>query len=366
MTKGDTFTVLIAAGGTGGHVYPGVAIAESIASCEPRCSVVFVGTSNGPEAKLVPDAGWPIVHIGSSSIHSGGVWNRLRTYLAVPRMLICSFKVIRERKPSIVIGTGGFATGPLLMVAALMRIPTAIVEPNAIAGRSNRLLSHVAKRVFVAFNTTARSFPARKALVTGNPVRRAIVEVNRSSYDATRHLTVFCYGGSQGARSLNEAMLEAIAYLGDYRDRIRIIHQVGSIDAVEQAADVYKRAEFEAEVFAFTEGIAGVYAEADIALARAGGGTIAELAATELPALLVPLPHAVDDHQRANAEELVNVGGAILMPQSQLTGQGVAFALIDFVHHPEKLKAMREALAGVARPDAADVIARECLNMMRV
>ncbi len=365
MMERGTLNILIAAGGTGGHVYPGVAIAESIVSREPRCNVTFVGTSNGPEAKLVPDAGWPIRYIGPSSIHSGGVWNRLRTYLMVPGALIRSFKVIREEHPNAVIGTGGFATGPLVMGAALKRIPTAIVEPNAIAGRSNRLLSHVVKKVFVAFDSAAPSFPPRKVLVTGNPVRRAIVEVSRSAYDATRPLTVFCYGGSQGARPLNEAMIEAVAHLSDYRDRIRIIHQVGSIDAVEQAVDVYKRAELEAEVFAFTECIAGVYAEADVALARAGGGTIAELAATTLPAILVPLPHAVDDHQRANADELVRVGGAVLMRQSQLSGKSVASALIDFVHHPEKLKAMREALENVARCDAADVVARECLNMMR-
>jgi UDP-N-acetylglucosamine--N-acetylmuramyl-(pentapeptide) pyrophosphoryl-undecaprenol N-acetylglucosamine transferase len=357
---------MIAAGGTGGHVFPGVAIAEALVQILPEAEVFFAGTSNGPEAHLVPAEGWPLVTIGTASIHSGGLKNKLKAYAHAVRTMFLAWKALSEHRPDVVIGIGGFAAGPLLLLAALRRIPTAIVEPNAIAGRTNRILGYFVHRVFVGFKSTATSFSARKVVVTGNPVRSDVAKVVHSVYNGTKSFTVLCYGGSQGARHLNEVMLDAMNRLKNYADKVRIIHQVGKANPVEEIAHEYRRAGFEAEVFTFSHKMADFYREADMAIARSGAGTVAELAAVRLPAMLVPYPHAADDHQFANAEELVRAGGAVVVKDSDLDGEDLAKKIVDFMEHPWKLKEMREALAKVGRPDAADVIAKECINMARV
>lgn len=357
--------IMIAAGGTGGHVFPGVAIAEAVVRTLPQAEVIFAGTSSGPEAHLLPAEGWPLVSIGSASIHSGGLKNRLMTYGRAISAMFTAWKILGEHRPNVVIGIGGFAAGPLVLAAALRGIQTAIVEPNAIAGRTNRILGHFVRRVFVGFASTAKSFAARKVLVTGNPVRNDVTQAVHQVYNGTRPFTVMCYGGSQGARRLNEAMLDAMARLEKYADRVRIIHQVGKANPVEDIAREYRRVGFEAEVFTFSHRMADFYREADVAIARSGAGTVAELAAVKLPSVLVPYPHAVDDHQRANAEELVRAGGAVLMKDSDLNGEVLARNIVDFMEHPWKLKEMREALARIGRPHAADAIAKECINMVK-
>lgn len=362
-TRETKLTVLIAAGGTGGHVFPGVAIAEAIAAAEPTARIVFAGTSGGLEARLVPQAGWPIEFIGRHSTHGGGVLNRLFTYLKVPRALVAALSLIARVRPNVVVGTGGFAAGPVVLAAALKRIPSAIVEPNAVPGRANRWLSRFVRRVFVGFARTAKAFPVTKTMVTGNPVRQAIVraEHTRSPNDPT--LTVLCYGGSQGAQPLNALMVEAIPFLADMSERMRFIHQVGSVDAVASVANSYKRHGLEAEVFTFTDRIDDIYRETDIAIARAGAGTVAELAATHIPAILVPFPYAVDDHQQANAEQMAAMGGAVVIRQEDLDGKKLALMLKDFIENPEKLLLMQEALRVAAPGNASEMIARECIGL---
>lgn len=361
----ENVKILIAAGGTGGHVFPGIAIAEAIRDVSPGTKVIFAGTSDGPEAKLVPESGWDIVHIGSRSTHAGGFVNRALSYLKVPFMMLRARSLLRREKPDAVIGTGGFAAGPLVLAAALKGIPTAIMEPNAVAGRANRKLARFVNKVFVGFESAARAFPSHKVSVTGTPVRRAIADARNHHRDDQR-LTILCYGGSQGAQALNDVMIAMTPHIEKHGDRIRIIHQVGRVEVVEKVADMYKRAQLEAEVFPFSMRIADLYCEADIALARAGAGTVAELAVAGIPAVLVPLPQAVDDHQRANARQIANGGGAILIEQDALTGENLAMIVIDFMKHPHKLVQMRLLLEGVAKPDASERIAREVLELVGI
>lgn len=356
--------ILIAAGGTGGHVFPGIAIAEVLSNRLSRDSIAFVGTANGPEARLIPQAGWPLLPIGASSTHGGGMKNRALSYLRVPRALISAWRLLSRERPSMVIGTGGFASGPVVLAAALKRIPTAIVEPNAVAGRANRWLARFVKRIFVGFDTVAKSFPADKTMVTGNPVRRSIAAVERRAFDPHGVLTVLCYGGSQGARRLNEIMMEAAVKLVAYSNRIRFIHQVGKVGKVKEVANAYRRAGFEAEVFEFTHRMADLYREANVAIARSGAGTIAELAAARLPSVLVPYPHAVDGHQQANAAEIEKLGGALVVQESELSGENMAETLKGFVDQPEKLQAMQDALSEASWDDAAKRIAEECTRMV--
>jgi UDP-N-acetylglucosamine--N-acetylmuramyl-(pentapeptide) pyrophosphoryl-undecaprenol N-acetylglucosamine transferase len=355
---------MIAAGGTGGHVFPGIAVAEALSSLMSRDCIVFVGTSNGPEAKLVPQAGWPMIFIGASSTHGGGFKNRALSYLRVPRALISAWCILKRERPSMVIGTGGFAAGPVVLAAALKGIPTAIIEPNAVAGRANLRLAKFVKRIFVGFDAVAGSFPAGKTTVTGNPVRRSIAAVERRAFDPKGVLTVLCYGGSQGAKRINEVMMGAAAKLVAYCERIRFIHQVGKSGNVKEVANAYRRAGFEAEVFEFSHRMADLYGEADIAVARSGAGTVAELAAVRLPSVLVPYPHAVDDHQEANALELERMGGALVVNESNLSAEGMAETLKGFVDQPGKLQAMQDALSKASWGDAARKIAEECTRMV--
>jgi UDP-N-acetylglucosamine--N-acetylmuramyl-(pentapeptide) pyrophosphoryl-undecaprenol N-acetylglucosamine transferase len=356
--------IMIAAGGTGGHVFPGIAIAEAIRDTSSETKVVFAGTRDGPEAKLVPEAGWELAYVGSHSTHAGGTFNRVLSYLRVPGMIFKALCLLSKEKPAAVIGTGGFAVGPLVLAAALKGIPTAIVEPNAVAGRANKKLARFVNKIFVGFSTAARAFPSQKVVVTGVPVRESILKA-RHERRFDRPLTILCYGGSQGAQALNEVMVAMTPHIEKLGDRIRIIHQVGKIEAVEKAADMYKRAQLEAEVFPFSNRIADLYCEADLAVARAGAGTVAELAAAGIPSILVPLPHAVDDHQRANAQQIANDGGAIVVEQDVLTGEALAKIVMDFMENPTKLQAMCDALAKTARPDAADHIAKEIFLLAR-
>jgi len=355
--------ILIAAGGTGGHVFPGVAIAEALVKIMPQVQVIFAGTSNGPEAQLVPEEGWPLIFVGSSSVHSGGAWNRTVVFLKAVLATFTCFGVLRKMKPRTVLGVGGFAAGPLLFAAAMMRIPTAIIEPNAVAGRTNRLLGRFVKKIFLGFNAAAKSFPASKTRVTGNPVRESVTKVSRGVYDGSGPFTILCYGGSQGAKHLNEVMMDSMQRLKGYAERIRVIHQVGKASSVEEVAYQYKKDGFEAEVFMFSPRMADFYSEADVAIARSGAGTVAELAAVKLPAVLVPYPYAVDDHQRANAQELVRAGGAVLIDDSDLKGADLAETLKEFMEHPEKLQSMSQALNEVGKPHAANKIAEECAGM---
>ncbi len=290
--------------------------------------------------------------------------NRLRTYASVPAAIFRARRLIRRERPDVVLGIGGFAAGPMLLAASLKGVPTALVEPNAIAGRTNRILARCARKVFVGFDRTAAQFPRAKAVVTGNPVRGALMHIARKSYDGMRPMTVLCYGGSQGAKRLNELMMEAVGMLKGYEARVRFIHQVGNYTPVEEVADIYRKWQFESEVFKFSDRMADLYAEADVALARAGAGTVAELIAVRLPAVLVPFPYAVDDHQTANAEEMVRLGGALMSQERALTGVVLARMLRDFVDHPARVNEMSAALARSARGDAADRIADECLKMV--
>ena len=363
--SGRELKIMIAAGGTGGHVFPGIAIAEAIQDAAPHVKIVFAGTKDGPEAKIVPECGWKIVHIGSHSMHAGGFINRAFSYLKVPLLVLRARTLLGHEKPDVVIGTGGFAVGPIVLAAALKGIPSAIVEPNAVAGRANRKLAHFVKKIFVGFPTAARAFPAHKVSVTGTPVRRAIAEV-KHCHHTNQQFTILCYGGSQGAQALNEVMVEMTPHIEKHSNRIRIIHQVGRVEVVEQTADMYKRAHLEAEVFPFSTRIADLYGEADIVLARAGAGTVAELAVAGIPAVLVPLPQAVDDHQRANARQIAGGGGAIIIEQDALTGEKLAKIVIDFMNNPEKLEQMRRALEQAAKPNASQRIAQETLELAGV
>lgn len=363
--KQDNIKVMIAAGGTGGHIFPGVAIAEEIQKVHPNALVSFAGTSRGLEARLLPKLGWRLVLLRSSSIKDQRGIGKLFAWVRLPLSILQAFGILCKERPDLIISIGGYAAGPLSLVAWVMCIPFVIVEPNAIAGFTHRLLGRFARRAFVAFSETLAYFPSGRAVISGNPVRSEVLAVCSEGKDRSDKTTVFVFGGSQGAMRLNRSMVEALPVLAGICDRVRIVHQVGTKDDVDVIWRAYLDAHIDAKVFAFSESIWECYAKADLVIARAGATTVAELSALELPSILVPYPYAADDHQRANAKAMVHNGGAIMILDSECTGERLAQEIKRFIEDPKQLDKMHLALKNMGRPNAAKVIVEESWKLVR-
>jgi UDP-N-acetylglucosamine--N-acetylmuramyl-(pentapeptide) pyrophosphoryl-undecaprenol N-acetylglucosamine transferase len=354
--------VLIAAGGTGGHVFPGIAVAEEVRALDPAAQITFAGTERGLEATILPRRGWRLLLLSSRSIKDRGALGKAIACAALPLHVLHAMALIIAEKPSVLVSIGGYAAGPLAIAAWIARVPVAVVEPNAVPGMTNRIIGRLARRVFVSHGEAARWFGAGKAVVAGTPIRREVAATQPAQGRGERR-TVFVFGGSQGARRLNEAMVAALRPLGELGKRMRVIHQTGGSAEPAEISRAYAEAGVEAEVFQFTDRIWDCYSKADIVVARSGANTIAELAALGLPSILVPYPYAADDHQRANAMSLVRAGAAAMIMDSECTGERLAREIAGIVSAPGRLDAMAAAAKGAGRPMAARAIAEECLRM---
>jgi UDP-N-acetylglucosamine--N-acetylmuramyl-(pentapeptide) pyrophosphoryl-undecaprenol N-acetylglucosamine transferase len=354
----------VAGGGTGGHVTPALALAERIV--ERGDAVVVLGSSHGIETRLVPEAGFELVALPSRQIMGQGALARVRAALALARSCAMAARALRAHGCEIVVSVGGYASLPAVLAGVLLRLPIALVEPNARPGRANRAMARFAKRVFVQFEEAAAQLARGDARVScpGIPLRRTLIAAfagagMRRASEPPFHLLVF--GGSQGARQLNDAMLEAAPALAVRG--LRIVHQTG-VDDRERVASHYAAAGIDAEVVAFENDMPRRYREADFALCRAGALTVAELALAGLPALLVPYPYAADDHQAANAGALAAAGAAQVLPSRPLTGEAVIAAIDALLAAPDRLRAMSAAALKLARPDAADRILESCAALL--
>jgi UDP-N-acetylglucosamine--N-acetylmuramyl-(pentapeptide) pyrophosphoryl-undecaprenol N-acetylglucosamine transferase len=354
--------VLIACGGTGGHIFPGIAIGQAIARAKPDASIIFAGTQRGLEETIVPKMGWRLVFVGSTSIKDRKGVFRTLAYLRLPFSILGAIRVLRREKPDVLIGIGGYAAGPLTLAGSIMKIPTAIVEPNAVAGFTNRILGKFAKRIYIGFSEASPFFPEGKVMLAGNPVRQEIAALRRVNSSNHVITTIFCFGGSQGALAVNRAMISALPYLAQGKKKIRFIHQVGGREDIESVKDSYRKYGFEAEVFKFTDKIWESYSSADLIVARAGAATVAEIAVIGIPAIFIPYPYAADNHQKANAMAVERCGGAIVIPQQELTGERLASEIMKL--SPDRLAMMQAALVRYGRPDAADKIALDCLKLI--
>jgi UDP-N-acetylglucosamine--N-acetylmuramyl-(pentapeptide) pyrophosphoryl-undecaprenol N-acetylglucosamine transferase len=347
--------VMILAGGTGGHIFPALAVAEELRA--RGCELRWMGTKAGMEARLVPKEGIAVEWLSVAGFRGKG-W-RAKSQAPLRLLLACwqAGRILRRFKPDVVLGMGGFVAGPGGIMARLLGIPLVIHEQNRIPGTTNRLLVKYAQKVLEAF---PGSFAAKAgAVCVGNPLRRAIAEAvaqERPARDGAPRLLVV--GGSLGAKALNEIVPAALALAGG---KFAVRHQTGAAMRAETEA-LYARLGVEAEVAAFIQDMAEAYRWADLAVCRAGAMTVSELAAASLPAILVPFPHAIDDHQTANARYFSGAGAAVLMPQSELTPQRLAEQLNALTQERESLSAMSQKARGLARPDAAQRVAGVCLG----
>lgn len=352
----DMKPVLIMAGGTGGHVFPALAVASELRN--RGVPVVWLGTKNGLEAKVVPDAGFPIQWIDIGGLRGKGVLAFLLAPVKLLRACVQAFFIIRKIKPCAVLGMGGFVSGPGGLMAWLVRKPLLIHEQNAVAGLTNKILAKIAKYVFVAFPDTF----SKNEIQVGNPVRKEMLILDDPQTRLAKNtgaLRLLVIGGSLGAVRLNELLPEAISKIAP-GERPEIIHQAG-LKNIHQAKDCYRRFNVEATIEAFIEDMAKVYSWADLVICRAGAMTVFELAAVGVASVLVPYPYAADDHQTFNGLYLVDAGAAILVQQKELNSEWLSKTITQLTQQRDRLLQMAKAARLCSKPDAANDVAQMCM-----
>lgn len=363
--------IVITGGGTGGHVYPGLAVAEALRSVDPEGAVLFVGTRGGMEARLVPEAGLPFATVPASGVRGLGWGARLRFAGNLAAGLVRAVWLLLRFRPDLVLGTGGYVSVPVVAAARLLGKRIVLQEQNSVPGSANRLAARWAEMIYLGFEDGAAAFPGRMTRWTGNPVRRAVAEAlgaaRRPAWDGRRPLRLLVFGGSRGARTLNRAVAEAgEAWAFERNLEARV--QTGPEDHAEvdralgPARAAWREAGRELRVTPFIEDMADSLRWADLVVSRAGAMTLSELTAAGLPAILVPFPHATDDHQTRNAAELARAGAAELLPDDLCNGESLR-AMVDHLRaDPAVLADMARRSAALARPDAAMEIAVDLLR----
>jgi len=354
--------VLIAAGGTGGHIYPGIAVAKEILRRDEKSVVRFVGTDHGLETRIVPENGFELSLIDSVALKNVGAIGKLKGLLVLPKSFVESRKLLKKFEPDVVVGAGGYVTGSVLLMASWLRIPTLAMDSNALPGFTNRVLARFVTKAALTFEEALPYF-RDKGVVTGNPVRKEFFEIRPKKRGEKINLLLF--GGSQGARGINLGMIDALAHLGDVKDKLSIVHQTGRHDFEAVKTGYAENGWDQAEITEYISDMVSQFEKTDLIISRAGATTCAELGAAGKVAIMVPLPTAADDHQRKNAEALENAGAAKMILQSDLDGETLANEIRGFVESPEKITEMEIAAKKFAKEDAAEAtvdIIEELIN----
>ena len=363
--------VIVAAGGTGGHLYPGLALAREFERQVPGSEIIFVGTAQGLEAKVVAREGFALVTIKAQGVRGKGLAGFLRGLALLPIGLAQCLMLCRKRRPDLVLGIGGYTSPPLVLAAYLLGIKRAILEPNAHPGAANRVLSPFSNLVFVTFHNTVMFFGADKTHVVGTPIRREFLDAfgtETPDIEIGRKPTLLVFGGSQGARSLNRAMTAALPTLIAAYPCIHVIHQTGERDYTE-VTEAYRRVwppdRMTAEVVPFLYDMPRAFRQADLIISRAGAMTVAELTVCGKPAILIPFPHAISGHQERNARVLESAGAAQVILDGDLSGQVLAAAISSLLANPGRLTEMGRHSKALGRTDSAERVVSACRELVR-
>lgn len=323
-----------------------------------------MGSRRGLEASILPREGYALETVAAVSLKGKSLWGKMRSLTAIPASLVSSGRLIRSFRPQIVVGVGGYASGPVVLAAWVLGCKTAIHEQNAFPGLSNRILGRFADRTFISFAASARFFPPEKTVLTGNPVRRKLQAGAAGGGPCTGGpFTLLVFGGSQGAHRLNQAMADALPHLREIKGRLHILHQTGEKDW-QEIREAYQREGFAAEVQPFFHEMEKAYAAADLVLCRAGATTLFELMALGKAAILVPYPYAANDHQTLNAQALADAGAALRQADGQLNGAELSRLLKELISDPGRLAAMRKSAAALGKPEAAQNIVNLCYELV--
>jgi len=360
--NGRALRLLVTGGGTGGHLFPAIAAAQALRARQPECGVLFIGTRRKIDTTTLDGYGF-----ASCSIHSYGLKGKnplelMKALAVLPVSVIQAALHIRRFRPDVALGVGGYVTGPVMVAARLMGVPTIIHEQNSIPGMANRKLGTLVKRVCVSLPGSERFFPSAKTVMTGNPVRQNILALGQKEEQGSEPLTLLVLGGSQGAHMVNRLVIEAICETDDDRlAGVSVIHQTGQKD-VGWVEERYRKAGIKARVAPFFRDMAEVYGAADLLVSRAGATTLSELAVLGKPAILVPYPYAADNHQKKNASYYVEGGGALQFAEQTLHAELLAETLGTLVADPDRRKTMAECMRKLGIRDAAEKIVDVCLQ----
>ena len=357
--------VVIAGGGTGGHLFPGLAVARALKARVPEAQISFAGTAAGIEARVIPSTEFALDLIRSAGVKGKSLAARLRGVALVPMAGVDSWRLISRRSPDVVIGVGGFSSGPVVAVAAMRGIPTMVLEQNAVPGLTNRLLARFVARAGVTYEASLKYF-GDKGLVSGNPVRREFLEVDDDpTHDAAINASpvrVLVFGGSQGAHAINVAMVEAAPKLAASAETLDFVCQTGTHD-FDMVRTAFERHGVQGRVERFIDAMDREMKAAGLVVSRAGATTLAEVTAAGRPAILIPLPTATDDHQRHNARVLEAAGAAELLEQRDVTGERIAERIIALAGDRDRRRRMSAAARQLARPRAAEDIVDEVIAL---
>jgi UDP-N-acetylglucosamine--N-acetylmuramyl-(pentapeptide) pyrophosphoryl-undecaprenol N-acetylglucosamine transferase len=354
-------TIMIAGGGTGGHLFPGIALAESFE--EKGAAIHFAGTNKGIEFRVIPELGYPLHLIPVRGIKGGKILSKLLGLFILPIAFFKCIGILRKVKPDVVVGVGGYASGPMVMTAALFGYVTAILEQNTVPGVTNRMLGKRVKKVFISFDESKKFFPEKKIIYSGNPVRKKICDnIEKNKVEKTGdNVNILVFGGSQGAHRINVLMSEGIGLLKD--KNISILHQTGKMDK-EFVEEKYKNSGVEGEVKEFINDMAKAYGWADIIICRAGATTIAELSIAKKPCILIPYPYASDNHQEHNARSLENQGKAFCLVERELSEEILMDKIIDLIDDEKLREKMINNMGSSLHKDAAHNISSGIIELL--
>ena len=365
----EALRVVIAGGGTGGHLFPGIAIAQEFVAKNAENSVLFVGTGKQFEVSILSETGFAHRRITAEGFKGRGIWHQLVSILKVPKGIVESILILKDFKPHIVIGVGGYSAGPLAMGARLLGIKIVLHEQNILPGITNRILSRFADRVYVSFAETIMGVTPEKIRFTGNPVRKEIIRCAETLRHADtqvskkeKKFTILILGGSQGAHSINMALLEALEYI-ENRGNIVLVHQTGEQD-VTQVKQRYEEYGIENDTRVFFKDMARQYQNADLIICRAGATTVAEIKAMGKGVIFIPFPFAADNHQVLNAKSMEKAGGAEMILEKDLSGRVLAERIEYYIQRPEELQQMARRSGDLGRVDAAEIIVNDCYDLI--
>lgn len=351
---GVTKTLMIGGGGTGGHIYPAIAIAQEYLARDPQRRAVFVGTEYGLEKTIVPRAGFPLEFISVGGLKGKGPVDLVKNLARLPLGFLQAWRLVGKHRPSVVLGVGGYSSGPVLLAAKLRGVPTMIHEQNAFPGLTNRLVSKFVKAVAVAFADAGPRMKRKDAVVTGNPIRAEFFALASQGPATKSRLLIF--GGSQGSRILNDAMTGALLFLARLKGRLDIVHQTGPKE-LERVAAAYRASAFsDARVVPYLDPISAEIGAADLVVSRAGAMTIGELAAAGRAAILVPFAAATNNHQELNARVVERAGGAVVLTEAELSPERLGLAIAEIINDPDRASRMGKAAHALAAPDATKKI----------
>ena len=361
---GERIRIIIAGGGTGGHLFPGIAIATGLRARCDDMDILFVVGRKKMEKAIIDKAGFEARSIDVEGMLGKGMFGRMRALIKVLISLIQSLFIVRDFRPHLIVGVGGYSSGPLCLVARLLRVPTAIHEQNSFPGLTNRILAPLVKKVFISFEESRRYFKRQDVLLTGNPVRDELLHGRPVAKPANGRFTILVVGGSQGARAINRAVVAALEVLNKQGLHPFVIHQTGKAQ-VKEIRDEYQSHGFAGEVREFIDDMASAYGRADLVVSRAGATTLAELTALGKPSILIPYPYAAHQHQEVNARALVAAGGADMILENDLDGPGLAGRIKTYMENRDALERMSASALKAGMPRAKEIITQELFKLVK-